>query len=477
MYYSKFISRFLLFTFLGLFLSNILLFAQTSAQRYVLLEHFTNTYCPSCANTNPNFYSNILNNHQDTEVLHIAYHISTPIASDIFYQANSAEINTRDDYYSVSGTPGLWMQGAFVDYGAPLLTQTQLNTQLGQNSPLQISVSETTMSSNSRMATIQVKTLGAPPSGNLKLRAVVVERSVNYTAPNLETIHKNIFRQTLNGWNTNFTPAGTGSSTSLNYTYTISPNWSANQTYVIVFIQNETTKEVLNVGSSWGHLDVPIAEAKVKILLEGAYNTATNLHNSALFNSGLLPLAQPFNRAPWNYGGSESVNILPAGVVDWVLLELRNGINGQTLVGRRAAFLLADGSIRDVASGSTNTVIFNGIEGGNYYIAIKTRTHLPIMSSIAVGLPNNITLDLSLQANVLGGSSQLVNLGSEKYALAAGDGNNDGIISQADFNAYISEISINQYRDADCNFNGNVTISDFNLYKNNIGRIAMPQVR
>ncbi len=451
--------------------------AQTSAQRYVLLEHFTNTYCPTCANVNPGFYSSILDNYQDSEVLHIAYHVSTPVSSDIFYQANSSEINTRDNYYNVGGTPGMWMQGTFVDYGSPLLTQTQLNAQLGQTSPIRISVNETTTMSSNRTATVQVQTLGTPPTGNLKLRVVVVERNISYTAPNLETAHRNVFRRTLNGWDTGFSAAASGGSMTFSYNYSISSDWTANQIYVIAFVQNETSKEILNVGSSWGNIDVPAAEAKVKILLEGAYNTGSNAHSTTLADNGLLPFSQPFNRPPWNYNGTEAINILPANVVDWVLLELRSSTNSQTIVGRKAAFLLTDGSIRDISTGAVNTVTFNGISGGNYYVAVKTRTHLPVMSSIAVSLPNTLSLDLSLAANVMGGLTQLAGLGGGKYGLLAGDGNNDGIISQADFNAYLGDISINQYRDADCNFNGNVTISDFNLYRNNIGRIGVPQIR
>ena len=37
----------------------------------------------------------------------------------------------------------------------------------------------------------------------------------------------------------------------------------------------------------------------------------------------VIPLTQPYNGAPWNYTGTESVATIPAGVVDWVLPELR----------------------------------------------------------------------------------------------------------------------------------------------------------
>ena len=42
-----------------------------------------------------------------------------------------------------------------------------------------------------------------------------------------------------------------------------------------------------------------------------------------------IPTTQPYNIAPWNYTGTESVTTIPnSNVIDWVLVELRETTGG-----------------------------------------------------------------------------------------------------------------------------------------------------
>lgn len=453
--------------------------AQSLPKRYVLVEHFTNTYCPTCANNNPNLYG-VLNTHQDTDAYHIAYHWAIPSSNDLFYQANTGEVDTRSTYYSVAGSPACYLQGTLNDVGSPLLTEVQITPYLGQTSPIALSVSETT-SGTQRNVSITAQTIGAMPTGNLKLRMAVVERNITYTAPNLETTHRNVFRRTVSGWNTTFTPATTGNSVTLNYSYPIATTWNASQVYVVAFVQNDNDKQILNAATSWGQVDVPLLKLKLKAALEGTYNSVTAAMNTTLLNNSsgnLLPMAQPFNISPYNYSGTESANSFPSNTVDWVLVELRNGVNGNNLVTRKAALLLSDGTIRDAAAtGATDGITFSGISAGSYYVALKTRTHLAVLSASAIVLPNANSLDFTNASNVMGGTAQLSSITTGKYGLIAGDYNHNGIISIADYNGYVNDIGVNQYRFGDFNLNGNVTVADFNLLRPNLSRIAVPQVR
>ena len=79
------------------------------------------------------------------------------------------------------------------------------------------------------------------------------------------------------------------------------------------------------------------------------------------------------------YSQGESVGIIPSSdIVDWVLVELRVGT--ATSAGMRAAFLKNDGTIVDLDG--TSPVEFDGISSGNYYIVVKHRNHLAVMSQI-----------------------------------------------------------------------------------------------
>lgn len=226
----------------------------------------------------------------------------------------------------------------------------------------------------------------------------------------------------------------------------------------------------------------PSVLLKLETRLQGAYDASTGLMRTDLLTAGIIPLMQPFGIAPWNYAGTESVasiNDLPANTVDWVLVEVRNGADGENIVAQRAALLLDDGSIVD-ADDLTGVRFFNLITDNDYYVAIRARNHLAVLSSETHQLPNAITINLSSPTEVMEGASQLVSLGGGLFAQFCGDYNNDGLITVEDYNRYIEEASassINMYVAADGNMDANVTVSDFNLYQPNASIIGVQQIR
>ena len=100
----------------------------------------------------------------------------------------------------------------------------------------------------------------------------------------------------------------------------------------------------------------------------------------------MIPVHHPYNDTLdiWNYTGSERIYNLPADIVDWVLLELRTGTAANTTVGKRAALLKSDGSIVDLDG--ISQVKFKGIVPGNYYVVVRHRNHLAIMTASAIPL-------------------------------------------------------------------------------------------
>ena len=126
-----------------------------------------------------------------------------------------------------------------------------------------------------------------------------------------------------------------------------------------------------------------IPSANMKVFLQGPY--LSGAMSTSLRDSGYVLLAQPYSAAPWNYTGTEAVDTVPAGVVDWILLELR--IDSATQVSRRAAFLLSDGSIVDLDG--VSSVKFPTVTPGDYYVVIRHRNHLAVMTA------NPITLSYS----------------------------------------------------------------------------------
>lgn len=226
---------------------------------------------------------------------------------------------------------------------------------------------------------------------------------------------------------------------------------------------------------------VPSVEVKIKALLQGPYQPLLSAMNSNLSSSGLISLAQPFNRSPWNYAGAESFihpAQFPSTTVDWVLVELRSAANPNTIVAQKAALLLSNGTLRD-ATGSSTGVTFSGItSGGSYYIALKHRNHVSVMSANPIALPNVTTYDFSASESAVSNARQLVQVGLGKFALCAGDFDANGVITVQDYNYfYLQNATTNQYSDGDVNFDGTVNNSDFDFYRQNSTRIGVSPIR
>lgn len=207
---------------------------------------------------------------------------------------------------------------------------------------------------------------------------------------------------------------------------------------------------------------------KIKMFLEGPYNGAGQMNTNLV---SAMPKSQPFNTTPWNYAGNETTTTIPANIVDWVLVEIRNDA---TIVERRAAWLRKDGIVVEL---DQSEGVKLALTAANYSIIVRSRNHLAVMSKNQVSLPNNTPFDFTWALNVKG-TAQVKAVSGGYYALHAGDINADGVITVADFNLYSTETSkINVYSPADLDMNKNVTVADFNLYKANSSKIGIPEIK
>ncbi len=225
---------------------------------------------------------------------------------------------------------------------------------------------------------------------------------------------------------------------------------------------------------------VPVAACtttgKFKVFLGGCY-VGSGTMATKLRQGNLLPLQQPYNIAPWHYMGSESAVSLPANAVDWVLVELRNAADNTIIEAQAAGLLLNNGSI--VNANDLTDLTFVGIEAGSYFVIVRHRNHLAVMSAQPVNLPNTTQYDFTSTVAATFGVQQTYNIvGSTVFAMRPGDIDANGLITVADYNQYEPQISaINVYQTGDLNLDRSVTVSDFNLYLPNSSFIGILQVR
>lgn len=212
------------------------------------------------------------------------------------------------------------------------------------------------------------------------------------------------------------------------------------------------------------------------LILEGLYIPETGLMRTELAAQSLLPTSQPYNTAPYNYEGNETLTNPDSMTVDWILVEARSSTDPKNVVARKAALLYADGSIRE--TDGTEGLRFEGLTSGNYYLAVYHRSHLGIISSQVIEFSETASAyDFRTSDGQAIGSEQLKNLGSI-FGLHAGDFDGNGLINNLDYNIWkLNNASINQYLNIDGDGNGVVNNLDYNLWAENKSKIGEASIQ
>lgn len=199
------------------------------------------------------------------------------------------------------------------------------------------------------------------------------------------------------------------------------------------------------------------------VFLEGPYVASGDSMSTALQSNGYLPTASPYSEDP------RSIDSIPAGTVDWILVELRETPSGSAIASK-SALLRKDGRI--VGDDGTTEYITMDVAAGSYYVVMKHRNHITVMSASTVTLSSTSSTlyDFSTAASQNYGSS-VKEVETGIYGLYAG---NAEATDQDIFAGDLAIIRVNflagayGYNIADTNMDGDCFASDYAL-----GRINM----
>ncbi len=190
---------------------------------------------------------------------------------------------------------------------------------------------------------------------------------------------------------------------------------------------------------------------------------------------------QPYNIAPWNYGGLEGTewdeDAYEENVVDWVLVSFRDSTTSDTEIAKTAALLLKDGEVEFV-----NTCALPlELEVDSVYVVVEHRNHIGVMSHKHVRVENQVlSYDFRIQNSYQGtsgsGSGQTyIELEDEDededetqgvWAMFSGDGDQLAETESYDINGFDKNIwsdangMHNQYLPSDYNLDGDVSLPD-----------------
>jgi hypothetical protein len=197
----------------------------------------------------------------------------------------------------------------------------------------------------------------------------------------------------------------------------------------------------------------------VRLFLEGPYIASGDTMSADLRPSGFIPARSPFAE------DSVTASGIPSNAVDWVLIQLRTEPAGAAVLSR-SVFLLSDGSTA-APEGAAGPIPLKA-HAGQYYIVIRHRNHLAVMSRTAQTLnPDDPGLyDFSTGMDkTYNSDAKLLETGV--YGLYAGDSNGSGTVDASDRSATWNGRNQSGYLDADCNLSGTVDASDRSITWNN----------
>jgi PKD repeat protein len=245
-------------------------------------------------------------------------------------------------------------------------------------------------------------------------------------------------------------------------------NWTTATVREMSFAGTTGDKGSPGTNGTGQNLISPAFDLNLKVYLEGPFNgteMSANLTNLADF-----PLSQPYNTNPWNYSGTESVNSIPANVVDWLLIELRDATaaaiaTAAARIARRACFLLKNGSVVDV--NGTSLLHFTNVISNQLFVVVYHRNHIPVISANAlVKLAGVYSYDFTTgSGQAYGGTLGHKQVATGIWGMFAGDADASGQVNSLDKTTmWLLQAAKKGYLKSDLNMDVQVNNRDKNDY-------------
>jgi hypothetical protein len=218
---------------------------------------------------------------------------------------------------------------------------------------------------------------------------------------------------------------------------------------------------------------------KAMVLLEGPWRFGSMAMDLRI--KDLIPKTPP-DIYPYNLDPNRPfivVASIPDSVVDWIVLEFRPSLNSVERY-YRTVFVRTDGKIVDLDGKSPVLLSKGGIDSGEYFIAVRHRNHLAIVTEDKIRLyPETVqkVIDFTSPDLLMGRTNALKPVGFDPngsilFGMVAGDVNGDGIINEQDIIRTWNERDFEGYFSTDNNMSGLINTRDLNYSWNNRGRVS-----
>lgn len=223
---------------------------QADSPRISLHEVHTNASCGPCAAQKPPWIEWLNNDSDANLVVPLTFHGDFPGRNDPMWLHNNQVMRDRKTYTATNAYPSMYVNGRARISPAQVSTFESYLDQDRGTSPIDIVV-EMTGEGSSREARVSV-TSSEALTGNKYLRIVVVEGIIydDDAGTNGETEFEFVARNMLPNHQGTALNLGAGEELVVTETFELDPIYTPEEIYIVAFVQDDSNKSVLQVGTS-----------------------------------------------------------------------------------------------------------------------------------------------------------------------------------------------------------------------------------
>jgi hypothetical protein len=226
-----------------------------AVNRVVLLEDFANVSCVPCVTSNRIIRTLTTETYGHSSLVAVKYPTNFPAPNDLFYHANKQVCDSKISFYNVFFAPTTVIDGIEKPFSTDSSAIKQkINERLSVAPPFEIIVSDTFIS-GSYYIDIKIQTLSSVDLSNLFVETVIIEEKIKFaSAPgsNGETTFYDVMRAVLPSTDgVSLNNVQQSGNNLVEIETDLLENWQTDQLNAVVFIQNKSTKEVLQAGSTF----------------------------------------------------------------------------------------------------------------------------------------------------------------------------------------------------------------------------------
>jgi Outer membrane protein Omp28/PEGA domain len=230
---------------------------EATLSKVVLLEDFANVSCFPCVTSNKIIEALTNITYGRDKLIAIKYPTNFPSPIDPFYIANSTDCDARINYYSIFSAPTTVIDGTERPISTDSISiKASIDQQLQQTPRFSVEVKDS-IAGSTYFVTVGIRVVDGSglDFSNIVLHTVVTETNVEFANPpgaNGETKFFDVMRTML--------PSNNGESLGginqtdvvvFNWQTTINSGWVISNLNTVAFVQNNVSKEVYQVGSTF----------------------------------------------------------------------------------------------------------------------------------------------------------------------------------------------------------------------------------